>query len=74
MSNTLSEEEKGRISYLKIHFIYEMGRDRKVRTFGEQAGILRAIDEIGSSKQRFILFNRYMEALVAYHRFYGGKD
>ena len=74
MSDTLSEEVKGRLAYLKIRFIYEMGRDGKMKTFGEQAGILRAIDEIGNSKQKFILFNRYMEALVAYHKFYGGKD
>ena len=29
---------------------------------------------IGDSKEKFLLFCKYMEALVAYHRFYGGKE
>lgn len=74
MNDVLSEEITGRIAYLKIRFIYEMGRDSKMKTFAQQAEILKAIDEIGNSKQKYILFSRYMEALVAYHKFYGGKD
>ena len=74
MNDVLSEEITGRIAYLKIRFIYEMGRDSKMETFAQQAEILKAIDEIGNSKQKYILFSRYMEALVAYHKFYGGKD
>ena len=74
MSDILSEEVKGRLDYLKVRFIYAMGRKENVKIFGKQAEILKALDEIGNSKQKFILFNRYMEALVAYHRFHGGKD
>ena len=74
MNDVLSEEITGRIAYLKIRFIYEMGRDSKMQPFAQQAEILKAIDEIGNSKQKYILFSRYMEALVAYHKFYGGKD
>ena len=74
MNDVLSEEITGRIAYLKIRFIYEMGRDSKMKTFAQQAEILKEIDEIGNSKQKYILFSRYMEALVAYHKFYGGKD
>ena len=32
------------------------------------------IKGIGNSRAEFIRFARYMEALVAYHRFFGGKD
>ena len=30
--------------------------------------------EIKGSRANYILFNHYLEALVAYHRYYGGKD
>ena len=74
MNDVLSEEITGRIAYLKIRFIYEMGRDSKMKTFAQQAEILKAIDEIGNSKQKYILFSRYMEALVAYHVFYSEEE
>ena len=74
MNDVLSEEITGRIAYLKIRFIYEMGRDSKMKTFAQQAEILKAIDEIGNSKQKYILFSRYMEALVAYHEFYSEEE
>ena len=70
----LSEEIAGRIDYLKIRFVYEAGREQAVKYFVEQAQILQAIGEIQGSRKRFMLFNKYMEALVAYHRFHGGKD
>ena len=67
-----------RIQYLKVQFVYEYGRDDKkdgpVRRFINESKILNKIDKIGTSKKKFIEMARYMEALVAYHRFYGGKD
>ena len=66
------------IQYLKVQFVYEYGRDDKkdgsVRRFINESKILNKIDQIGTSKKKFIEMERYMEALVAYHRFYGGKD
>ncbi len=71
----LTEDICGRIQYLKIRFLYEAGRDpKKMKRFVEGAEIIKCLDEIGSDKGRYILFSRYMEALVAYHKFYGGKD
>jgi CRISPR-associated protein Csm2 len=72
----LSDEVLGRINYLKIRFFYEAGRDKdgSVRAFLEEAEIVECINEIGNSKTKYLLFNRYMEALIAYHKFYGGKD
>lgn len=74
MGDELTEQVRGRINYLKIRFVYEAGRDtRLMKSFVEKAKILQCIDEI-KCKSDFILFNHYMEALVAYHKFYGGKD
>lgn len=72
----LSTEVCGRIDYLKVRFVYEVGRDKeeKVKAFVEKAEILQCINEIKGSRKNFILFSRYMEALVAYHKYYGGED
>ena len=40
----------------------------------EEADILSHLDEINGSRKQYILFSHYMEALVAYRKFYGGKD
>lgn len=75
-SDKLSPDMVGRINYLKIRFIYEAGRDRdgKVRKLVEQADILAHIDEIKDDRKQYLLFSRYMEALVAYRKFLGGRD
>lgn len=70
----LSTELKGRIEYLRVHFIYECGREPSVNNFVQRAEILEILKEIGSSRKNYILFSRYMEALVAFHRYYGGKE
>ena len=70
----LSEEICAKIEYLRVRFIYEAGREDKVKDLVREAEILDNLKGIGNSKENFILFNRYMEALVAFHRFYGGQD
>ena len=76
-SETLSDELNGRIEYLRIRFVYECGRDdskRKVRNFVEKSEVLEILKEIKKSKKNYLLFSRYMEALVAFHKYYGGKE
>ena len=65
-----------RIEYLRIRFIYEAGRDtdHSVKAFVEVSGILDALKEIGNSREKYLLFSRYMEALVAFRKYLGGKD
>jgi CRISPR-associated protein Csm2 len=63
-----------RIMHLKVRLIYECGRERMVKKFYEKAGLDEIISGIGSSKKKFISFVRYMEALVAYHLYYGGGE
>lgn len=70
----LSENICSRISYLRVRFVYEAGRDKNVKDFVIQSKTLDILKEIGNSKKNYILFNHYMEALVAFHRYYGGKD
>ena len=70
----LSNETIGRINYLKIRFVYESGREPKVKMLVQKADILQHLDEINGSRKQYILFSRYMEALVAYRKFLGGRD
>ena len=74
-SDTLDENMIGRVQYLKMHIVYEAGRDKKaVGNFVKKAHLLDIIDEIGESRSYLILFCHYMEALVAYRKFYGSRD
>lgn len=61
------------LKYYKMRCVYEAGRDGKVKSFMEQTKMLDYVDGIGNSKENFLLYYHYVEALVAYHRFYGGR-
>lgn len=69
----LPEDIKSKIEYLKIRIIYDAGRDDKVRNLVKEAKLIECISEINGSKKNFILFNHYIEAIVAYRK-YNGKD
>lgn len=73
-SDRLSEEICSRIEYLRIRFLYEAGREERVKDLVEASEILDVLKDVGGSKKKYIFFNRYMEALVAFHKYYGGKD
>ena len=73
-SDKLNEELCSRIAYLRVRFMYEAGREPAVRNFVEKTQLLDVLKTINGSKKRYILFNRYLEALVAFHKYYGGKE
>lgn len=62
-----------KIAYLRVQFVYQSGREFAVKDLVQKAQILEAIKEV-SDKETLQRFCRYMEALVAYFKFYGGKD
>lgn len=76
----LSSDIVSRIKYIKMRLVYEIGRDITskedlgIEKFANSAKLLEIIDSIGYSREDLILFCKYMEALVAYHKYYGGKD
>lgn len=69
----LSGEIQERVEYLRMRCVYEAGRANEVKRFIEQAGLLDYLKEIGDSKEKFLLFHHYVEALVAFHRYYDGE-
>ena len=70
----LSAEFVSRIKYIKMRFAYEAGREKTVKDNIDKAQIFKIMDSINDSTDDLILFCNYMEALVAYHKFYGGSD
>ena len=70
----LSDRIQDKIMHLKVRLIYECGRARIVKKFYDNAGLDQIISNIGDSREKFVSFVRYMEALVAYHLYHGGKE
>ncbi len=70
----LNDDVLERLQYLRMRFAYEAGRETFVRDLMEKAKITEQIKTIGRDKEKCILFCKYMEAIVAYHKFYGGRD
>ena len=73
-SDKLNEDIVERLKYLKMRFAYEAGREKAVKNLIEVAKIFEIIEWIGNDKQKCILFCKYMESIVAYRKFNGGKD
>ena len=81
LTSTLFDESKVReykdladkIAYLRVQFVYQSGRETAVKDLVKKAEILDILKEI-NNKESLQRFCRYMEALVAYFKFYGGKD
>lgn len=70
----LNEDICSRIEYLRVRFLYEAGREKAVKNLVKEADIIEILKHINGNRKKYILFNRYMEALVAFHKYYGGKD
>ncbi|MGI6349129.1 MAG: type III-A CRISPR-associated protein Csm2 [Eubacteriaceae bacterium] len=74
----LPTEIANELQYLKIQAVYQMARDRdrdrdqKVKKFFEKIGLTDRIDNI-KTKTEFHEFCKYMEAIIAYQRYYGKK-
>lgn len=74
LEKDLTDEINSRIEYLRIRCFYEAGRERLVKNFMKCSKIPEILREINGEKKNFILFNHYLEALVAFRKYYGGKD
>lgn len=74
VTENLDDSINAKIEYLKVRILYEAGRDKDVKELVEKAQLLGCIDEIKGSKKNFIRFNRYLEAIVAYRKYYVEYD
>lgn len=67
------EPHRQDIQNLKVRMAYEAGREPTVRAFLDATGLLALVDAVSSFEQ-LTLYCRYAEALVAYFKYFGGKD
>ena len=70
----LPQELNGRIEYLRVRYLYEAGREPRVKDLVIQGELLEIMKEIQGSKKNYILYYHYMEALVAFKRFWNKND
>lgn len=72
---TLLPESYAKLQMLRIRILYECGRyEKEVRPFVKESKLLRYIKGIEKNRQKMIDFSHYMEALVAFHRYFGGRE
>ncbi len=68
------EKHRSDLKYIKVKMAYESGRGKNsVKRFVEDSHLMTLLDSVESYEQ-FLLYCRYAESLVAYFKFYGGKD
>lgn len=72
--DTLSDESMVKIQMARIRIAYECGRDPNTQRFAAAAYLMPWLKAIGSSRDKALHYIHYMEALVAYHRFFGGRE
>lgn len=70
----LSEDIRARIEYLRVRFLYEAGRESSVKDLVNESNLIDVLKRINGSKKNYIVFNRYMEALVAFRKYYVGSN
>ena len=72
----LSQALAAEVKYLKVKLAYQSAKDNSgsVKDFVEKARLKDCLDKIGTDLRRYEEFAHYIEALVAYHKFYGGRD
>ena len=73
----LSDEIVGRICYLKVRILYDCAREETVREFEKQTHLIKHIDEVRkqqNQKKYYLLFSKYLEALVGFRAYVFGEE
>ncbi len=70
----LPQDIVNEIKYLKVKLAYQVGREKSnkgLKNFYNEIEPL--ISQVGTSKRNYTKVARYIEAIVAYHKFNGGE-
>ena len=63
-----------KLNLMRVRVAYECGRDNAVKDFVAITNLLEYLKGISNDRADLIRFAHYMEALVAYHRYFGGRE
>ena len=74
LSQELSAKSRAKQQALQVRILYEAGRERSVEEFILKTKLLDYLKQTEDSREKFMDFAKYMEALVAYHLYLGGRD
>lgn len=72
--DTICQDSVVKLQMARIRIAYECGRDRNTKEFVDAAHLLPWLKAIGNSRSQAIRYVHYLEAIVAYHRFFGGRE
>ena len=70
----LLPESVVKLNLMRVRVAYECGRDNTVKDFVAKTKLLEYLKGISTDRADLIRFAHYMEALVAYHRYFGGRE
>ena len=71
----LSEDLAKEVRFLKVKLAYQVARGNKgVKRFAADTRLKEYIDTVGTDLKEYMAFAQFIEALVAYHKFYGEKE
>lgn len=73
-ADELSIELAAEVKFLKVNLLYQAGRAKAVKDFMEISNLAAIIGDVDKNIKKFQRLCKYVEALVAYHKFMGGKD
>ncbi|MBR1529102.1 MAG: type III-A CRISPR-associated protein Csm2 [Oscillospiraceae bacterium] len=77
----LTEDMISQVQYIKLRFVYAVGRDKGtqgndgkgVLEFMKRSNLIACLDTVKDSPEQYLLVCKYMEALVAYHKFFDSE-
>ena len=72
-SEIISEENRKRLEYLRVRMIYEAGRTKEVQEFLIESDLCNELKKVNGKKTKYVDFYHYLEALVAFYKYYGKK-